>query len=97
MGWTREKFSRRRYTVEGKGLDEAKRIEIIVKVDGKVHVHVQAREPGLVAFVSRPKDQGFDIELVEAKAGRYVDRMAPSDLEGVAEWQFEALGIPSGE
>ena len=93
MSWSRERFSRRRYTVESDSLDKAKLIEVIVKVDGKVMVHMQAREPGMIAFVSKPNDQGFEIDVVEAVGKRYVDQMVPSEMAAVADWQFEAMGI----
>jgi hypothetical protein len=93
-GWTPDKFSRRRYVVEGDTLDKAKRIELIVKVDGKPVVQMQAREPGMLAFVSKPADQGFEIDVVEAVGKRYIDHMAPGDPpEAVADWQYEALGM----
>lgn len=94
-GWTREKFSRRRYVVEGDSLDRARRIEVIVKVDGKVLVQVQAREPGLIAFVSKPLEQGFELDMVEAGGRRYTDQAVPGGTgEPVDEWQYEALGLP---
>lgn len=91
--WKREDFSRRRYTVTGSDLDKAKRIEVIVRVDGRNLVHMQAREPGMVAFVSRPAEQGFDIDVVEAAKGKYTDHALPSDVAGVADWQFDALEL----
>ena len=88
------RFSRRKYTVEGEDLDKAKKIELIVKVDGKQIIHVQAREPGMVAFISRPLDQGFDIDMVEVDKKLYFDAAVPEvSKEAVADWQFKALGI----
>ena len=92
--WTSDKFSRRRYTVEGADLDKARKIELIVKIDGKTIVHVQAREPGMVAFVSKPMDQGFEIDIVEAGGKRYFDAAVPdSSLEKLSPWQCAALEI----
>lgn len=92
--WSADKFSRRRYAVEGPSLDAAKKIEIIVKVDGEMIVHVQAREPGLVAFVSRPSDQGFEIDVVEVKQESYRDRAVPDVYDGdIEDWQRAALGL----
>ena len=94
MTWTRDRFSRRRYTVEGDDLDKAKKIEVIVKLDGRTVVHVQAREPGMVAVVSRPTEQGFDVDMVEPVGARFVDHaVAPISDQVVADWQFEALGL----
>jgi hypothetical protein len=89
-----KRFARRRYVVEGDDLDKAKKIELIVKVDGKQLVHVQAREPGLVAFVSKPLEQGFEVDIVEVDKRHYFDRAVPEvSAEGVADWQFAAMGI----
>lgn len=90
----RQHLHRRHYTIEDPALDRARRIELLVKVDGKVIVHVQAREPGLVAFVSRPEDQGFDIEIVQV-GQQFVDVELPPGVspEPVAEWQYTALGL----
>lgn len=85
-------YQRKHYRVEGDDLDKARRIEVVVIVDGKTLVHVQAREPGIVAFVSQPAEQGFDIEVVEVAGRRYGDAMVPSELEPVAAWQLAALG-----
>lgn len=84
-------YSRRRYRVEDPALDKARRIELVVLMDGRPIVHVQAREPGLLAFVSREGEQGFDVDIVEPVGRRYVDRMLPSEVEQVAEWQRRAL------
>ena len=46
-------LNRRRYTVEGEDLDQARRITFTVQLDGRKIVEIQAREPGLVAIVSR--------------------------------------------
>lgn len=92
--WTREKFNRRRYVVEGEDLEKARKIELKVIVDGKTLVHVQAREPGMLAFVSKPADQGFEVDIVEATGVRYTDVMLPSATgEAVSPWQFDAMGI----
>lgn len=93
--WTEEKFNRRHYNVAGPALDDARRIELIVKIDGKSYVHMQAREPGIVAFVSRPTDGGFDIEIVEATGVRYTDHHHPSGMmtEPLADWQKAALEL----
>jgi hypothetical protein len=88
-------FNRRSYTVEDPALDSARKIEVIVKVDGKTYVHTEAREPGIIAFVSRPKDQGFAIEIVQRGGRRYTDVMAPADMrdDALKPWQVEALGL----
>jgi len=90
-------FRRRKYTVEGADLDTAKRIELIVRVNGIDTVRVQAREPGMLSFVSRPNEQGFDIDIVEVASGNYTDVMQPElSGEGLAQWQLDALGVGHG-
>lgn len=92
--WKDVKFSRRKYTASGPALDDARRIELILKVDGKQFVQVQAREPGIVAFVSKPNDQGFDIEVVEASGVRYADRIVPGgEIGPPCDWQKQALDL----
>jgi hypothetical protein len=94
-GWSPEQFNRRRYVVEGDSLDKAKRIELIVKVDGKMLVQMQAREPGMLSFVSKPTEQGFELDVVEATGQRYTDHASIGNApEPVADWQFEAMGMP---
>ena len=98
-GFQIEHFTRRRYTVEGGDLDKAKRIGLVITVDGRKIIEMQAREPGIVAVVSRPTEQGFDIEIVECdrdKVGvRYTDYRFPdgAHTESVAEWQQLALEL----
>jgi hypothetical protein len=80
--------------VEGEDLDKARKIELIVKVDGREIVHVQAREPGMLAFVSKPADQGFEVDMVEATGRRYFDSILPEKVDDtLAPWQLEALGF----
>ena len=94
--WNRKDFTRRRYIVEGDTLDKAKLIEVIVLVDGKQLVRVQAREPGIVAMVSRPDDQGFEIDMIEPRRGTFVDHATPDEVEAVQDWHFKALGMDNG-
>jgi len=101
--WTKKDFSRRRYTVESDGLDKkGARLEIIVRLNGKQLAHIQAREPGMVAFVSKPTEAGFDLEILESAFGpgegkpRFTDYWVPtkgSHTEPVADWQWDAIGI----
>lgn len=96
--WKRSDFTRRHYQVEGEDLDRAKRIEIIIKLDGKDIVRLEAREPGIVAFVSVPGEQGFHIELVERQPFRYTDIRTLEGLttESLLPWQLEAMGFSGG-
>lgn len=88
-------YNRRRYTVEDPALDKAKMIRLTVEVDGVKYAYVQAREPGMLAFISRPDAQGFDLEVVEASGKRYTDRMLPDGetTEPLADWQIDALKL----
>jgi len=90
-----DQYNRRRYTVEGGDLEQAKLIRITIELDGKKYVQVQAREPGMIAFVSRPDEQGFDVEIVEASGRRHTDRMLPDGgtSEALAPWQIDALQL----
>lgn len=92
-------FTRRRYVVGGEDLDKAHRIGIVVLLDGKKLIEMQAREPGIIAVVSKPNAQGFDIEIVEVDGSqfgvRYTDYRMPNGTftEPVAEWQQLALEL----
>jgi hypothetical protein len=81
--------------VEGEALDKARRIELHVLVDGKPLVRMQAREPGLLAFVSKPNEQGFDIEVVQPDKVRFTDERTHTGMmtEPVEKWQLRALGF----
>jgi hypothetical protein len=93
--WNESDFHRRHYQVESPVLDDARRIEVKIIVDGKLWVHMQAREPGLMAFVSRADAQGFDIEVVEAKGVRFTDHRTPAGemTPPLAQWQKDALKL----
>ncbi len=93
--WLKEMFQRKRYTVEGDTLDKARSIQLYVVVDDKVMVNMQAREPGILAFVSKPEEQGFDIEVIEASQVAFTDRALPEfeGPEALADWQAEALDL----
>ena len=93
--WSPEDFNRRSYLVESPALDKARRIEVRIIVDGKLLVQMMAREPGIMAFVSRPSEQGFNIEIVEATGIRYTDMRTPAGemTPALADWQREALGL----
>jgi len=91
--WTRAYFQRRRYVIEGAGLDAAKSITVIVEVDGKQIARVCAREPGLISVVSKPQDQGIEMDVVELKAFRYPDQVSEAEVCAVEEWQYQVLGL----
>jgi len=93
--WSSREFRRRSYTYESPALDRARSIQLQVVVDGKILVRMAAREPGVLAFVSRPKEQGFDIEVVEPVGGRYLDAYTPHGFgeAPVLPWHLEALGV----
>lgn len=103
--WEASDFGRRGYYISDdpsdkeKGeLEKAKRITIVVLIDGKKYASLQAREPGMVAIVSRPDEEGIRIEVVSPEGVRFTDVMTP---EGIREqetepWQKEALGFDRG-
>lgn len=90
-------LNRRRYTIESDAFDKkGAKLQIVVLLNGRKIADVQAREPGMIAFVSKPTEPGFDLEIVEASGVRYTDFSVPgqdSKQEGVAPWQLQALGI----
>lgn len=83
---------RRSYPIEGDALDEAKRIEVVIKINGDTWMHMEAREPGVMGFVA--DWDGFAIHVVGANSGSYVDRRGPGDDHlPLYSWQAEALGL----
>lgn len=87
-------FRRRQMVVRGADLDAARKIEVTVQVDGKTFIRAQLREPGLLAIVSAPDEQGIVVEWVEVAGPQYTDyRMPGGDALMLAQWQLEALGI----
>ena len=93
--WQAKDFTRRHYVVESPALDQARRIEVRVIVDGKIMVQAMAREPGIMAFVSKPTEQGYEIEIVEATGVKYTDIRTPAGgfTEPLADWQKQILGL----
>ncbi len=93
--WQSENFNRRKYTIEGTDLDSARRIQVVIQLDGKTIAQLQAREPGILAIVSQPKEQGFDIEIVEPGGVRYTDYSVPVGQERgeISSWQKDALDL----
>jgi len=97
--WTRDDFTRRQYTVkqsEAGELDNARRIEVTVKIDGRSYLNIQLREPGMLALVSKPKEDGFDVEILTPDGGkRFTDLRLPSGAHTppVEPWQWDALNL----
>lgn len=93
-------YQRRSYRIESPDFAE-RRVEIVMLVDGKQVVRLQARQPGLVAYVARPDGAGYDFELVERVGERVVDLAPfeetdpPVSPEQPLAWQRQALEGPS--
>lgn len=89
--WREEDFHRRHYTIQGELED--KRIEVSVKVGGKTMVQVELREPGVLAIVSRPEEEGIDVEIVGPGGVRYTDVRLPSgqSTPPLTPWLRDAL------
>jgi hypothetical protein len=89
--FTKTDFGRRAYYVEG----DIEKVELIVKINGKPHSVLTFREPGLLAIVSKPNEEGLWIEHVEQGGPRYTDEMSKQAVaeQIPREWQFEAIGV----
>ena len=93
--WKPEHFHQSNYSYEDTALDSAKRITYKLSVNGRDLVTLQAREPGILAIVSRPDSDGIDFIIVEPGGARYIDMRMP-DFERAAQvepWALELLGI----
>lgn len=90
--WNPKDFSRRGYDMQSEDFDKA-RIEVIVRVNGRQFLQVQMREPGMIALVSRPDDEGIQLEMVEARQNVHTDMRLPSGsmTPPLAKWQTDAL------
>lgn len=99
MSWTPEHFVRRSYGAKSPEFDrvDPRSIRLRVLVGKQVVADFQAREPGLLAFVSRPDDSGFAMELVEPGHAGFHDLAAPdgSIVQRPSDWQLVALGLTS--
>lgn len=88
-------FKRRSFQLEGSSLPPSGRIKLIIEVGDRRMVEVQAREPGMIGFFSRPDSEGFSIEIVEFSGASYGDRIHPGDESDIPleQWQIDALGL----
>lgn len=96
MSWSPGDFTRRKYTIVGDDLEKAGRISVKMFLDGKVIASVQCREPGILAVVSKPNEQGIDVEIVEPGGVRFTDYELPDGTpttDALAQWQLEALDL----
>lgn len=85
---------RRAYYVEGEDLDSANKIEVKFRVDGEAVMHLEAREPGMMAITRNHIGASFTIEVVGAKIRYPRDVMGPSlDTTPVLPWQVEGIGL----
>ena len=92
--WERKDFSRRGYYVED-GSFTNKQIEIVVKVGGKLHSQLVLGEPGLVAVISHPDEDGLRIEVIRPDGVAYTDMQTPQVAaeQKLLDWQAEVLGV----
>lgn len=92
--WTPDKFQQGEIYYEDPSLDNASRIVVEVKIPGRTLMRVQAREPGILAIVSRPDQQGISVVQVEVGGERYVDTNNGITKTHEAErWALEVLGV----
>ncbi len=93
--WKLKDFGRRAYYLKDEEDYKDRRLEIVFKVDGKQIAQLQAREPGMVAMVSRPDEEGIRLEVISPGGVRYTDVLTPEGVEEQAlmPWHKEALGV----
>lgn len=92
--WESKDLVRKAYYVEGDDLNDGQ-VEVIVRVKGKLFAQLSFGEPGLVAIVSRPNENGIHIESVRPGGVRYTDVKTPNAVtdQQILPWQKEALGV----
>ena len=72
LKWTPAHFQQGEHYLEDPDLNE-QTVTVTVKVGGRTLIDMKAREPGILAIVSRPDEDGIRVYTVEAGAVRYVD------------------------
>lgn len=94
--WKAADFGRRAYYIEddGKAFANAK-IEVLVRINGKTYAQLHFAEPGLVAIVSKPKEEGIWIERIGPGGVRYMDVRTPEAVkdQSLMPWHKDALGL----
>jgi hypothetical protein len=102
--WSKDDFGRRGYYVadeneENQGpVQLARKVELIVMIDGKQFSRQELQGAGLIAVVAKPDEGGVWVESVHKGGIRYTDHMSPETVENQAlrPWQIEALGLVGG-
>lgn len=91
--WTRKDMKQRLYVVEGEALDTAESCSVQVIVNGKKFINMTLREPGVLAIISRPDEQGIRVVSVEPAGVKFDDRIMPASEQGdvIDEWAQLAL------
>lgn len=89
--YKKEDFARRAYYIDG----DIDKVELIVKINGKTHSQLTFREPGMLAVVSLPGENGLWIEHVQPGGVRYTDVPTGEAVRDQIprEWQYDALGV----
>lgn len=92
--WEARDLGRKAYYVDGEELNSGQ-VEILVMINGKKFAQLAFGEPGLVAIVSRPNENGIHIESVRPGGVRYTDVKTPQAVteQTILPWQKEALGV----
>jgi hypothetical protein len=92
--WDKSHFARRAYYIEDPAFAK-KTVELVVRVEGQQVARLQLREPGLIAVVSKPDEEGFWLETVSPDGVRYLDVVPddPQAEQAVRDWQTEAIGL----
>lgn len=103
--WKPEHFRARRVRIDGPGMEDAKHIEVTLKIDGKVVSVMKAREPGFIALQraghssvsvrSRVDEGAIYIDVVEPLEVKYADAQMPGDgtPNPPERWQLAAIGL----
>lgn len=96
MNWDVNDFHRRWYHYDQdekqKELDRARRVSFQVSADGRKLIDMELREPGIIALISRPDDDGFMVEVVEPGARKYNDVAVMAQIDtSILPWQQQLL------
>lgn len=92
--WEPGDFNRRSYMYDQENgeLDRARRVSVQVKVDNRTLIDIQLREPGILALISRPDEDGIRLEVVEPGGRRFVDVAVIEAIDTtILPWQQQLL------
>lgn len=104
--WEPTNFARRGYYIEDDNqpdkktgkveegqLAKAKLMQCVFYIDGKKYAQLEVREPGMIAILSRPDEEGIRLEVIQPGGVRFTDYMTPEETaaQKLLRWHTDAI------